>query len=414
MRPILSNREVVLGVTGSIAAYKACEIASRLSEFGARVTPVLTRAARELVGAATFEAITGRRAITELFAPYQTVSFRRSSSERTVNEEVEHIAIARRADLFAVAPATANILAKAAVGLADDWLSTALLATRAPVLFAPAMNSRMYSHPATQANVAALRARGCFFVGPESGRLACGEEGPGRMADPMTVIEAMVPLLGGTKELAGKRVLITSGGNREPIDPVRFIGNRSSGKMGRALALAALARGAIVTVVTGPADTPLPYGVEAVSVETAQQMADAVMARAETANIVIGAAAVADYRVENPASAKHKHSGKDLTLKLVENADILAAVGAAKRPGQIVVGFAAETESLVRNASAKLTGKHLDLIVANEVGTPDSGFGTDTVKACFVTGGDNVETLPLTTKDELASRLFDRIVSLLQ
>ena len=235
----ISNREVVLGVTGSIAAYKACEIASRLVELGVRVTPVLTRSALELVGAASFEAITGRRAITNLFEPFQ-------------NPEIEHIAVATRAHLFLIAPATANILAKAAHGIADDWLSTTLLATRAPILFAPAMNSNMYTHPATQANIETLRARGGHFVGPESGRLACGSVGIGRMIDPAIVIEAAIPLLSANKDLAGKHVLITSGGTREPVDPVRYIGNRSSGKMGRAVALEALARGAEVTVVTGP------------------------------------------------------------------------------------------------------------------------------------------------------------------
>jgi len=396
MKRAISNKEVVLGVTGSIAAYKACEIASRLTEWGARVTPVLTHAATELVGPASFEAVTGHRAITALFEPLQ-------------NPRVEHIAVATRADLFLIAPATANILAKAAHGIADDWLSTTLLATRAPVLFAPAMNANMYAHPATQANIETLRARGCHFVGPDEGRLACGDTGTGRMADPAVVLEAALPLLSNQNDLAGKRVLITSGPTHEPIDPVRFIANRSSGKMGRALALEALARGAHVTVVTGPAEIGMPYGVEVVSVQTASEMADAVLARAAGADIVIAAAAVADYRVENPAPDKHKRHGEALCLTLVENVDIIAQVGVAKRDGQTIVAFAAETEDLIENARAKLTKKHVDLIVANQIGAADSGFGADTLRAAFIAPDRATEDLGLLDKDELAGRILDRI-----
>jgi phosphopantothenoylcysteine decarboxylase/phosphopantothenate--cysteine ligase len=394
-----SNKEVVLGVTGSIAAYKACEIASRLVERGIRVTPVLTHAARELVGAASFEAITGQRAITEMFEPLQ-------------NPEIEHIAVATRADLFLIAPATANILAKAAHGIADDWLSTTLLATRAPILFAPAMNANMYEHPATQANIETLRVRGCFFVGPASGRLACGAIGVGRMIEPSVVVEAALPLLCTRKDLLGKHVLLTSGGNREPIDPVRFISNRSSGKMGRALALEALARGARVTAVTGPAEVPMPYGVEVIPVETAAQMAEAVLSLAANADIIIGAAAVADYRVDNVSGEKVKRKGQPLTLTLVENPDILAQIGAAKRPGQMIVGFAAETRDMVKHAAAKLKKKKLDLIVANQVGAADSGFGADNLKAALVFPDGQVEDLSLISKEDLAEKLMDRIVAI--
>ena len=399
MRRIISNREVVLGVTGSIAAYKACEIASRLVELGVRVIPVLTRSAQQLVGPASLEAITGQRAIVEMFAPLQ-------------NPEVEHIAVANRAALFLIAPATANVIAKAACGIADDWLSTTLLATRAPVLFAPAMNTDMYNHPATQANIETLRARGCRFVGPGEGRLACGTIGVGRMIDPMIVVEAALPLISDNRDLAGKRVLITSGGNREPIDPVRFIGNRSSGKMGRAIALDALIRGASVTVVNGPAEIPMPYGAEVVPVETAAEMAEAVMARAQDADIIIGAAAVADYRVKQPAQRKLKRKAELLVLKLIENPDILAEVGARKREGQILVGFAAETDDLLANASAKLKRKNLDLIVANQIGEADSGFGTDTIRAAFISKSGDIEQLPLMPKEDLAERLMDRVAAL--
>ena len=398
MRRIISNREIVLGVTGSIAAYKACEIASRLVELGLRVTPVLTASARELVGAASFEAITGQRSITAMFEPFQ-------------NPEVEHIAVATRANLFLIAPATANILAKAAHGIADDWLTTTLLATRAPILFAPAMNSNMYTHPATQANIETLRSRCCHFVGPGSGRLACGTVGIGRMIDPKTIVEAALALVSAERDLDGKRVLLTSGGNREPIDPVRFIGNRSSGKMGRALALEALVRGAQVTAVCAPAEVPMPYGVEVIPVETAREMADAVQPLAERADIIIGAAAVADYRVERAAEHKVKHKGDGLTLTLLDNPDILGTLGASKRHGQFLVGFAAETEHLVENAVAKLKKKNLDLVVANEVGGLDSGFGADTARAAFITPDGASEDLPLLGKEDLAEKIFDRVVA---
>jgi len=398
MKRIFSNKEIVLGVTGSIAAYKACEIASRLVEYGARVLPVLTESAAELVAPASFEAITAQRAITRMFEPLQ-------------NPDIEHIAVANRASLFLIAPATANVLAKAAHGIADDWLTTTLLATRAPILFAPAMNSNMYTHPATQENIQTLARRGCRFVGPEQGRLACGATGIGRMIDPATIIDACIPLLGTRKDLAGKKVLITSGANHEPIDPVRFIGNRSSGKMGRAIALEALARGAEVTVISGPSEAQMPWGTTVVSVRSAAEMAEAVERQAPNADIIIGAAAVADYGVENPAGEKIKREKDTLTLTLVQNPDIIAAAGARKRTGQFVVGFAAETENLVPNAIAKLKGKNLDLIVANLVGTPDSDFGTDTVSASLITPDRHIEDLPLVTKQELAEHLFNHIAA---
>jgi len=392
----MSNREVVLGVTGSIAAYKACEIASMLTKRGVRVTPVLTRSARELVGAASFEAITGQRAITEMFEPLQ-------------NPDVEHIAVATRAHLFLIAPATANILAKAAHGLADDWLSTTLLATRAPILFAPAMNTNMYNHAATQANIHLLRERGCCFVGPDAGYLACGTTGLGRMVEPETVVEAAIPLIDEREDYVGKDVVITSGGNHEPIDPVRYIGNRSSGKMGYALAMEALARGARVTVVTGPAEVQPPYGADIDVVESAAEMAKASGSLAKDADVFIGAAAVADYRVERPSAEKHKRTGEAWSLDLVENPDIIADVAAKKRAGQIVVGFAAETEDLVENARAKLQKKGLDIVVANEVDVPESGFGSDTIKACILDAEGATENLPLLSKEDLATALFDRI-----
>lgn len=396
MKRFFSGKEIVLGVTGSIAAYKACDLASRLVECGARVTVALTQSAAELVGPATFEGITGRRAITRMFEPLQ-------------NPDIEHIAVAGRASLFIIAPATANMIAKMAHGLADDWLSTTLLATQAPVLVAPAMNTNMYTHPATQANINVLRDRGCRFVGPGAGRLACGTVGPGRLIDPAIIVEAAIPLVGTTHPLHGKHILLTTGGNREPIDPVRYIGNRSSGKMGRAIALEALARGAKVTAIAGPSEVPMPYGVDVVPVQTAQQMADAVFEHLAAADCFIGAAAVADYRVEQPGEMKHKRSGTPPTLSLVENLDIVREVSRRRHPGLVVVGFAAETGDMLGHAKEKLRAKHLDLIVANQVGANDSTFGTDTTRAAILGPEGVIEPPAFMTKEVLAAKLFDQI-----
>ena len=394
-----SAKEVVLGVTGSIAAYKACDVASQLVKQGIEVHPVLTASATQFIRPAALEALTGRRAITDQFGPEQIA-------------EIDHITLAQRVDAFIIAPATANIIAKAAVGIADDWLTTALLATRAPILFAPAMNTQMYEHGATQENLAILRLRGCRIVEPQHGVLACKTVGVGKMAPVDIVVDAALALIRRSNDLAGKHVLITSGANHEPIDPVRFIGNRSSGKMGRALALEALRRGARVTVITGPAEVAPPAAAEVIAVQTAQEMLDAVMSRVKSADIVIGAAAVADYRVADAGSEKHKRNGRDITLKLVENPDIIAQVGAAKTNGQIVVGFAAETKDLIENAREKLTRKHLDLIVANAVNTTDSGFGTNTTKAWFLTPDGTTDEQPLMPKTALAEALFDRLTTM--
>ncbi len=394
-----SNDEIVLGVTGSIAAYKACEIASRLVEKGFRITPVLTDSALELIGAASFEAITGQRAITRMFGPLPA-------------PEIEHIAVAQRAALFLIAPATANILAKAAHGIADDWLSTTLLATRAPILFAPAMNTNMYRHPATQANIQALRDRGCHFMGPGEGRLACGSYGEGRLIDAPLIVEKTLLILGGPKDLAGKRVLITSGGTREPIDPVRYIGNRSSGKMGRALACEALKRGAHVTAVTGPAEVPLPADAETISVETAAQMQQTIEHIAPHADIIIGAAAVADYRVQDAATQKRKRGQGDVALTLVENPDIIAGVAASRRPGQVIVAFAAETHDLIENALAKLHRKGVDIIVANQIGGDESAFASEQLYASILLNDAPPPAPSLQSKEILAARLFDHIVAI--
>ncbi|HNZ16964.1 MAG TPA: bifunctional phosphopantothenoylcysteine decarboxylase/phosphopantothenate--cysteine ligase CoaBC [Candidatus Hydrogenedentes bacterium] len=400
MKRTTSSKEIVLGVTGSIAAYKACEIASRLVESGYAVTPALTASAQELVGPATFEALTGRRVITGMFDPL-------------ASPEIEHIAVAQRAALFLIAPATANIIAKAARGIADDWLSTTLLATQAPILFAPAMNTNMYNHPATQENIAILKSRGCAFVGPGAGRLACGTVGIGRMVYVPRILEAVEIALHETKDLAGLFVVLTAGGTREPVDPVRFIGNRSSGKMGRALAMEALKRGARVAIIAGHMDVPPPEGAEVIVAETAQDMAEVALSLAQDADVFVGAAAVGDFRVQNPSGDKHKRSEKGLEIKLIENPDVISQVGALRRDGQVVVGFAAETTDLIKNAKSKIKQKQLDLIVANQVGVEDSGFGTETLRACFIDSKGAVEELDLLTKEEVATRLFDRVSDLL-
>jgi phosphopantothenoylcysteine decarboxylase/phosphopantothenate--cysteine ligase len=399
VRAAWSDIEVVLGVTGSIAAYKACEIASRLVKAGVRVTPVLTESAQQLVGPASFEAITGQRAITRMFEPLQ-------------NPEVEHIAVARRASLFLIAPATANILGKAGRGLADDWLSTTLLATRAPILFAPAMNTDMYGHPAVQENLRILAGRGCRFVGPVAGRLACGTSGLGKMIEPEAIVEAALPLALGCADLAGKRVLITSGGTREPLDPVRYLGNRSSGKMGRALAWEALLRGAEVHVITGPGAVAPPHGAEVAHVETAAEMDEALQAAAPNADIVIAAAAVSDYRAANPLQAKHKRESGLPALELEENPDLIGELSRQRRQGQILVGFAAETNDLLGEGAKKLRKKGLDLLVANRVGTAESGFEADTVEAAILDRGGVAAELGVVTKAAAAEQLFERLAAL--
>ncbi|MFA7692383.1 MAG: bifunctional phosphopantothenoylcysteine decarboxylase/phosphopantothenate--cysteine ligase CoaBC [Candidatus Hydrogenedentales bacterium] len=394
-----SNKSILLGVTGSIAAYKACDLASRLREKGANVICALTASACELVKPVSFEALTGNRAITEMFVP-------------TGNQEISHIAIMQRVDLCLIAPATANIIAKAATGIGDDWLSTALLAARCPVLFAPAMNTHMYTHAATQDNIALLKKRGISFVGPASGRLACRDEGPGRFAEISDILDACQIALCTSKDLEGKRVLITSGANHEAIDPMRYLGNRSSGKMGRALALEALCRGASVTVVMGPSLVSPPSGAETVAVETAQEMHDAVMARAEKYDFIIGAAAVADYRPETVQAQKLKRDDKEWSLRLIPNPDIIAAVASKKKPSQRVVGFAAETDHMAESASEKLTNKDLDMIIANQIGGPSCAIGADTENAVILMKGCQPESFEEISKDHLAKVIFDRLMTI--
>ena len=393
---------VVLGVSAGIAAYKAVEICRRLVDAGVHVAPVLTERATRFVGRATFDALGSE--------PTQTSVFDEVSS-------IPHTRLGQRADVVVVAPATADLLARYAAGLADDLLTTTLVATAAPVIVCPAMHTEMWEHPAVRANLATLRDRGVTVVPPEDGRLAGGDVGSGRMAEPATIVEEVLALLArlptaGAPDLAGRRVLVSAGGTRESIDPVRFITNRSSGKQGHAVAAAALRRGADVVLVT-TSSRPRPVGAEVVEVETAAEMEDAVLSAAAAADVVVMAAAVADFRPKVVTDTKlHKADGiPELVLEATN--DILAELGRRRRPGQVLVGFAAETDDVGVRARAKLVAKGVDLMVANDVSAPQVGFDHDT-NAVTVFGADGtVSTVPLSAKGAVADAVLDRVVPLL-
>ena len=351
----LTGREIVLGVTGGIAAYKSAEIVSHLRHLGANVHVIMTRNATEFVSPLTFQTLSANQVVTDTFQAPEYWN-------------VEHVALAKLAEVFAIAPATANIIAKMAAGIADDMLSTTVLATRAPVLLAPAMNTGMWTAAATQQNVRTLKNRGIRMIGPESGLLACGDDGAGRMSEPEIIVGEIVRLLQQKSDYKGLKVLVTAGATRERIDPVRFISNDSSGKMGFALAEAARDRGADVTTVYGSVSVPVPAGVRPVRIESAAELYETMVQEVPAHDVVIQCAAVCDYRVEKPAETKIKKAdGKKLTLTLTENPDIAAAVGRQKKEGQTLVGFAAETDHVKQYASSKLDRKNLDLIVANDV-----------------------------------------------
>ncbi len=393
----LAGKCVVLGVTGGIAAYKACELTSRLRKAGAQVYVIMTKNACQFVAPLTFETLSNHPVATDTFARPETW-------------EVEHVALAKRADVFVIAPATANILAKMACGLADDMLSTTVLATRAPVLVAPAMNTGMWDNPATQENVERLQQRGVHFIGPEGGFLACGDTGAGRMSEPKDIFDAIEKLLAMQQDLAGLSVLVTAGPTQERLDPVRFITNRSSGKMGYAIAAAAAARGASVTLVTGPTSLPIPQGVNAVRILSTQELYDQMLALCPQMDVVIQAAAPADFTPETVADQKIKKQGNEpLVIRLTQTPDVAAAVGKVKKEGQTLVGFAAETNDVLQNAQKKLAKKNLDLIVANDVTEPGAGFDVDTNIVTFVTQ-DGLEKLPKMKKAEVADALLDRIL----
>jgi phosphopantothenoylcysteine decarboxylase/phosphopantothenate--cysteine ligase len=390
----LPGRRIVLGVTGGIAAYKAVEVCRRLVDLGAHVIPVMTRDAQRFVGATTFSALASEPVRTSLWDD---------------RDPIPHTRLGQEADLVVIAPATARFLAAYAAGLSGDLLTATVIATRAPVLVCPAMHTEMWEHASVQENLATLRRRGVHVVEPESGRLAGGDIGSGRLASPQSIVDRAEQLLS-SQDLSGLNVLVTAGGTREPIDAVRVIANRSSGKQGHALAFEAAARGASVTVVTTvPRD--VPPGAELVRVETAAEMEAEVLARAATADVVVMAAAVADFRPKVVADQKIKKDGGPPELVLEPTPDILAGLGAVKRPGQILVGFAAETEALRQNAADKLRRKHLDLIVANDVSAPGAGFEHDTNEVLIL--GEGIEqNVSLTDKRVVAAAVFDAVVAL--
>ena len=393
----LKGKTVVLALTGGIAAYKIATLASMLVKQKATVLVLMTENATRFIAPLTFEALTGTRCMVDTF-------------DRSFSFEIEHVAVADRADLVLVAPASANVIAKMANGIADDMLTTTVLACRCPKLVAPAMNTGMYENPATQANLARLREYGVEVIDPACGRLACGAVGPGKMPEPQQLLEHIQRHLACQKDMAGLHLLVTAGPTREALDPVRFITNHSTGRMGYELARAAMLRGAQVTLVSGPTALEPPPFVELVQVESAQQMRDAVMAAAPAQDVIIKAAAVADYRPAHPAGEKIKKSGEGLTLELVRTPDILAELGAARRPGQFLCGFAMETKDLLENARAKLEKKGADMIVANSLREAGAGFGGATNHVTLVEPTGCTE-LPLAGKDEVAHRILDRILA---
>jgi phosphopantothenoylcysteine decarboxylase/phosphopantothenate--cysteine ligase len=392
--------KVALGVTGGIAAYKSAEIVRLLQDRGIRVQVIMTRAAQEFIRPLTFAALSGEKVITGMFAP---------GEEHTANIDsaIEHIAVAQSIDALLVAPASADVLAHFAQGIASDFLTTLYLATTAPVVVAPAMNVNMWNHPATQANLEILKQRGVKIVEPGSGYLACGMTGSGRLAENETVVAAVLEALGASQDLAGETVLITAGPTRERIDPARYLTNRSSGRMGYAIAEAALRRGARVLLVSGPTALTPPGGAEVTRVESADQMRDAVLNVLPQASIVIKSAAVSDYRAKIVSPQKIKRKGP-ITLELEPTADILKEISVRKQ-SQIVVGFAAETENVLENARQKLASKHLDAIVVNDVSREGVGFDSDRNEVTIITHDEVVE-VPETTKWEVAQRVLDLVV----
>jgi phosphopantothenoylcysteine decarboxylase/phosphopantothenate--cysteine ligase len=400
---LLDGKHIVLGVTGGIAAFKSADLASRLVQAGALVDVVMTGAATEFVRPLTFQALTHRPVALEMFSLLQET-------------DIGHVSLGQRADLMLIAPATANTIAKLAHGLADNMLTTTALACRSPLLLAPAMESGMWGHPVTTANMEILQSRGVCTVGPESGRLASGGYGYGRMSEPAVILDAARWVLGRNGRLAGAAVIVTAGGTREAFDPVRFVGNRSSGKMGFALAAAARDRGAAVTLIYGPAALERPFGVKTIAVESCADMERAVLDSIGGADALVMAAAVADYRPEIAAPQKIKKRDDRLSLNLVRTSDILSAVAEQRGAGRrlkAVFGFAAETRDVLDNAREKLARKKLDLIVANDVSAADSGFEVDTNRVTLIDASGGMQTLPLMDKTAAAEQIIDRLVAVL-
>ena len=392
------KKTILLGVTGGIAAYKAVDVVSRLVKLGATVNVIMTKSATMLVQPLTFRYISRNPVAVDMF-------------DEPESWKPEHISLADNADAFVIAPATANIIGKLAHGIADDMLSTTALAVQCPVLIAPAMNCRMYDNPILQENISILQKRGFEFIEPEYGLLACGYEGKGRLADPEKIVERIQQILNVSRDLEGRTVLVTAGPTREALDPVRFISNRSSGKMGYAIAEAASRRGADVTLISGPTTLTPPENVKLVNVESAIQMRDEVISCASQSQIIIMSAAVSDYRPKDFSTQKIKRGENIITIVLEENPDILAELGRDKRDGQILVGFSMETENLIENSRKKLEKKNADFIVANDVSKEGAGFGTDTNMVTLISSSGQIKELPLMSKYDVANAILDEITN---
>ncbi|MBQ7676691.1 MAG: bifunctional phosphopantothenoylcysteine decarboxylase/phosphopantothenate--cysteine ligase CoaBC [Lachnospiraceae bacterium] len=390
----LSGKHIILGITGSIAAYKSAYLASALKKAKADVTVIMTKNATEFIAPLTFETLTGNRCLVDTF-------------DRNFQYEVEHVELAKKADIFMIAPASADVIAKAAHGIADDMLTTTLLAAACPKIFAPAMNTRMFQNPITQDNLSLLKKYGMTVITPQTGYLACGDVGIGKMPEPEALYELIMYTLC-QKNLCGVKVLVSAGPTREAIDPVRFVSNHSSGKMGFAIARAAARRGADVTLVTGQVNLATPLGVMRVDVTSAAEMQGAINAQAKNSDVIVMAAAIADYRPKHVADQKIKKSGDNLILEMMRTADILADLGANKKPGQFLCGFAMESENMEKNAKEKLAKKNLDMIVANNIRTEGAGFAVDTNIVTLIDSEGETQ-LPILSKDEVAERILDEI-----
>ncbi|SHJ95022.1 bifunctional phosphopantothenoylcysteine decarboxylase/phosphopantothenate--cysteine ligase CoaBC [Paramaledivibacter caminithermalis] len=399
---MLSNKNIVIGVSGGIAVYKALDVVSRLKKLNANIDVIMTKAATEFVQPLSFQSLSQNYVVTDMFAEPKTW-------------DVEHISLAQKADLFVIAPATANVIGKLANGIADDMLSTTVMATKAPVLIAPAMNTNMYNNPIVQRNIKILKEIGYRFVDPASGRLACGDYGIGKLASPENIVESITKIIGkaSKKPLRGKKVLVTAGPTQEPIDPVRYITNHSSGKMGYAIAIEAKNRGADVTLISGPTNLERPNGIKVIDVITARDMYDQAVSHFGEADIIIKAAAVADYRPKEVADNKIKKSDSNLSMEFARNPDILLELGKMKK-NQVLIGFAAETRDLLDNAKGKMNRKNLDFIVANNIAEKDAGFKSDTNIVSIIDSLGNVEKYDKMKKEEIADIILDKAYDLIK
>ncbi len=396
---MLKGKTVVIGVSGSIAAYKAAEIISLLKKMNAEVKVIMTKSATKLIGQCTLQTLSNNPVYTDMFS-------------EPFNWEIDHISLAKSADVFLIAPASANIIGKIAGGIADDMLTTTAMATNAKKFIAPAMNSKMYLNPLVQRNMDLLKNIGCKFIEPDSGILACGDEGVGKLAAPQDIVDLVAGFLTSKQTLKGKKVLLTAGPTIETIDPVRYITNHSSGKMGYAMAKEAVSRGADVTLVSGPVNIDPPKGCNVIHVESAVEMNEAVLKESSGSHIIVKSAAVSDYRPRNPQNQKIKKSKGEFILELERNPDILKNLSKIKKTSQILVGFAAETENLIENAKSKMEKKQLDMIIANDVSLKHSGFKSDKNKAVILFRGGNKKEFELMTKQELSKVVFDEIEEL--